>query len=108
MDEVRLIEVTTREGHACPVDLRFGVNTPHHLLETTDAAEKLRREPHLSLEELDESALAEADIRAHLRDTASSRPVELTQRAGDGAMPVQRLDGAFQEMIRQESEPEIR
>ena len=92
VNKMRLIVIAALERHLNPVDFANSVRCPDHLLEATDAAEQLGRQPYFVAEELDESPLAEAHLLYHSRNRRrlhSSK--ELLQGERDYRMVLQRL-----------------
>src|SRR5262249_39766463 len=86
VDEMCLVEVSTRKRDVDPVRLKPAMHHAHHLLKAAHATEELRRQPDFLAEHLDESPRAHADLVGDSRDRRRCRPLKLLQRKSNGRM----------------------
>ena len=92
VDEMGLIEIAAIQRYAAPIYFAAHPDVAQNLLKALDAAEKLGRQSNLIVEDIDETAGAEADLSGNLRDGGRSPQVsKFMQSIIDRRMPQQRL-----------------
>jgi hypothetical protein len=65
-NEMRLVEVAALGCELRPIGSGLDLRSIHGMLESPHATEKLRRQPDLICEQLDKTALAQADLACHI------------------------------------------
>src|SRR5215470_8788449 len=97
---MRLVVVSTVQGHVDPVNLPRAVYRLQDALEPAHTGESFGREAHLLVEYLDEAALAQADLVEHGGHADLMRAAaELLPRKSDRRVQLQRLHAQSEEIL---------